>query len=107
MSEPPGDNRDDRDERIRLLEYQVAFLHRELTFVTKRYHAILYSAAWTIARPIKRLEDAGHRVARSLRKRGASAKADPAPAPDVAGGDREAQIATRIAAKMVRPAADR
>lgn len=104
MSEPAPD---EKDERIRLLEYQVAFLHRELTFVTKRYEAIVYSAAWTIARPIKWLEDAGHRVAGSLRKGGTGAAANPAPAPGGPDGNGEAQIAARIAAKMVRPAADR
>ncbi len=98
----------DKDERIRLLEFQVAFLHRELTFVTRRYQDMLYSAAWTLARPVKWIEDAAHRLVRSRKasvETPATAVASrPALEP---GASLEEQIAARIAAKMERPPAVR
>ena len=103
-----SDSGDDRDERIRLLEYQVAFLHRELTFVTKRYEDIVYSAAWTLARPVKAIEDFAHRLAKSLGVRAkTSARDAKVPAPDPRSAAPEDRIAARIAAKMERPPAGR
>ena len=104
-----SDSGDDRDERIRLLEYQVAFLHRELTFVTKRYEDIVYSAAWTLARPVKAIEDFAHRLAKSLgvRAKTSARDASKVPAPDPRGAEQQDRIAARIAAKMERPPAGR
>lgn len=97
---------DDRDERIRLLEYQVAFLHRELTFVTRRYEDIVYSAAWTLARPVKWIEDAAHRLVKSWRAQPRSIDSqDAAIASPPAAGSAEDRIAARIAAAMERPQA--
>ena len=95
---------DDRDERIRLLEYQVAFLHRELTFVTRCYQDIVHSAAWTLARPIKWLEDAAHGLVRRTRPRSPAAP-ETAPVPPAVAGSIEDRIAARIAAAMERPRA--
>lgn len=100
MSAPGGDN--ERDERIRLLEYQVAFLHRELTFVTRRYQDIVYSAAWTLARPIKRIEDFAHRLVKSHRAKSPKPTTVMGPPPPTAGS-LEDRIAARIAAAMERP----
>ena len=98
---------DDRDERIRLLEYQVAFLHHELTFVTKRYEDMLYSAAWTLARPVKRVEHFGHRLVKSLRGRKGRPPLAHRPVATRQGEAKnlEDRIAARIAAKMERPPA--
>ena len=101
-----GSGGDDRDERIRLLEYQVAFLHRELTFVTRRYEAIVYSAAWTLARPVKWIEDSAHRLVKSWRTPPKpSTPQDMATASPPATGSAEDRIAARIAAAMERPRA--
>lgn len=96
---------DDRDERIRLLEYQVAFLHRELTFVTRRYETIVYSAAWTLARPIKWIEDAAHRLIKLLRtQRRSKDPQDAAVAlPPPSGSLEDHRIAARITMAMERP----
>ena len=93
---------DDRDERIRLLEYQVAFLHRELTFVRRRYEDVVYSAAWTLARPIKWIEDFAHRLVKSRRAKSpkpTSVMVSSSPP----AGSLEDRIAARIAAAMERP----
>lgn len=101
-----GSGGDDRDERIRLLEYQVAFLHRELTFVTKRYQDIVYSAAWTLARPVKWIEDAAHRLVKPWRtRRRPTNPQDAAIASPPAAGTVEERIAARISAAMERPRA--
>lgn len=61
MSDLPASN-SEQDARIALLEFQAEFLRRETEFVTKRYKDIVHSAAWTIAKPIKRVEDFLHRL---------------------------------------------
>ena len=95
----------EKDERIRLLEYQAEFLRRELEVVNRRYQDIVYSAAWAMARPIKRLEDALHRLARKMKPaRGSNAANISAAITPVVGENLEQQIAARIAAKMKRPA---
>lgn len=94
----------DKDERIRLLEYQIAFLRRELTLVTKRYEGVVYSAAWTVARPIKTIEDLLHRGAARFRRSKASFVAVPPETPLRPSRESLAdEIATRISHRMTQP----
>ena len=93
----------DPDDRVRLLEYQVDHLRRELTLLTKRHEAIVYSAAWTLARPLKWLEDRLHRLAASLARQPSRTPAAPTVAALPAADDMPTAIAARIATKMAQP----
>ncbi len=78
MSAPsPNEDR----ERIRLLEYQAAFLRREVETLTRRYNEIAYSAAWTLATPLKRFEDFLHGLVHRAKGSAAAPRAPILPAP--------------------------
>jgi len=100
----PGDA--DKDERIRLLEYQVDQLRRELEALEARHAEAIYSAAWHFGWPVRIVE-------RAIRKLLSRRKDDGGPGAGRAPGDappaeppqpltRE-RIARRIAARAVRP----
>lgn len=68
----------EREERIRLLEFQAEFLRREVEFITKRHHAVIYSVAWRLAIPFRLVERAFLRLARGPAD---ESREDDAPAP--------------------------
>jgi hypothetical protein len=95
----------DKDDRIRILEYQVDSLRRELESLEKRHAEAIYSVAWHFAWPVRVVE-------RAVRKFLASGKDDD----HGAGGSRDTtppgrppapltrdHIAERIAARVARP----
>ena len=55
MSEPTPETGDARDERIRLLDYQLGYLRAELTQLTRQRDLMVYSASWHIFAPLRRL----------------------------------------------------
>mgnify|MGYP001765154554 CR=1 FL=1 len=71
-------------ERIRLLEFQIDHLRRELNFARVRHEGIIYSVAWALATPVRAVEQWLRRAlaGRATRPRAAAAVgAAPAPAP--------------------------
>ncbi len=56
MSEPKLKTGDARDERIRLLDYQLGYLRAELTQLTRERDLMIYSASWHVFKPLRRLE---------------------------------------------------
>ena len=56
MSEPTLKTGDARDERIRLLDYQLGYLRAELTQLTRERDLMIYSASWHVFKPLRRLE---------------------------------------------------
>ena len=59
--------------RMRVLEYQIEFLRRELEFVNARHAATIYSAAWHLAWPVRKIEQAV-RVAYARHRQGVRAR---------------------------------
>ena len=45
-----------KDERIRLLEYQLEYLRAELSQLVRERDKIVYSAAWHVFKPLRRIE---------------------------------------------------
>ena len=45
-----------KDERIRLLEYQLDYLRAELSQLVRERDKIVYSAAWHVFKPLRRIE---------------------------------------------------
>lgn len=102
----PGDA--DKDERIRLLEYQVDQLRRELEALEARHAEAIYSAAWHFGWPVRIVE-------RAIRKLFAGGKDDggadagggrtaaPAPRAEPPQPLTRDRIAARIAARAARP----
>ena len=59
QSRAPAPGKESADAlRMRVLEYQVKFLRRELEFVNERHAKTIYSAAWHLAWPARKLEQA-------------------------------------------------
>ena len=100
----PGDA--DKDDRIRLLEYQVDQLRRELEALEARHAEAIYSAAWHFGWPVRIVE-------RAIRKLFAGGRNDDGPGAGRAPGDAPQaeppqpltrdRIARRIAARAARP----
>ena len=93
----------DPEQRVRLLEYQIDHLRRELTLLTQRHEAIVYSAAWTLARPLKWIEDRLHRIVASFARRPAPDLVATPPSRPSAREHEPAAIAARIAETMAQP----
>ena len=107
-SEPhAGDANASKDDRIRILEFQVDHLRRELEALDARHAEAIYGAAWHFGWPVRVVERA---VRRLFAKRddggpGASAGGGPKPTPKAEPPKqltREA-IAARIAQRVARP----
>ncbi|MGA8173115.1 MAG: glycosyltransferase family 1 protein, partial [Methylocystis sp.] len=56
MTESPREPDDARDERIRLLEYQLDYLRAELSQLVGERDKMVYSASWHIFSPLRRIE---------------------------------------------------
>lgn len=108
MDREPPDSGDSRDDRIRILEFQVDSLRRELEALEARHAEAIYSAAWHFGWPVRVVERA---VRRLFAKRGdggpGGAASDGGPR-----GERRAdppqpltreRIAARIAQRVARP----
>ena len=98
--------------RMRVLEYQIEFLRRELEFVNARHAATIYSAAWHLAWPVRKIEQAVRNAYARQRVRVRRAALDalkpPEPAKSLpiadAGASLDAQtLADRIASRMKPP----
>ena len=68
---------DVKDERIRLLEYQVDFLRGEVEFVTRQYERAIYSASWHLAWPFRFTETLVRRFLAARPAIGTEASAKP------------------------------
>jgi hypothetical protein len=96
----------DKDDRIRILEYQVDNLRRELELLEKRHAEAIYSVAWHFAWPVRVVERAIRRMfAGRDDDSGGSGTGEASPtggrAPEPLTRD---HIAERIAARIARPA---
>ena len=100
--------------RMRVLEYQIEFLRRELEFVNARHAATIYSAAWHLAWPVRKIEQAvrsayaRHRQRVRARRAALDTLKPPQPAKSLpvadAGAPLDAQaLADRIASRMTPP----
>ncbi len=56
MTSEPSSVMDEKDERIRLLEYQLDYLRAELLHLTHERDRMTYSASWHIFKPLRKLE---------------------------------------------------
>jgi len=111
--EAPGPRDSDKDDRIRILEFQVDHLRRELDLLKARHEEAIYSVAWHFGWPVRVIERAIRRLfARRDDDDGPGASADVRnqddkgarqAAPPPASLTRE-RIAQRIAQRIARPA---
>jgi hypothetical protein len=110
-------NAADKDDRIRILEFQVDHLRAELERLKARHEETIYSVAWHFAWPVRVIERAVRKALSGSRDRGAG----PTP-PDRAPREEEtsqpsaripaqppepltrARIEARIARRIARPA---
>ncbi len=90
MTQAPRSPPDARDERIRLLEYQLDYQRAELLHLVHERDRMIYSAAWHVYKPLRQLEaglvEAATKVWRRLRPPRAAADPPPAPPMASAGG---------------------
>ena len=56
MTEKAPERDEAKDERIRLLEYQLDYLRAELSQLVRERDKIVYSAAWHVFKPLRRIE---------------------------------------------------
>ncbi len=56
MTENAPERDEAKDERIRLLEYQLDYLRAELSQLVRERDQIVYSAAWHVFKPLRRIE---------------------------------------------------
>ncbi len=56
MTENAPERDEAKDERIRLLEYQLDYLRAELSQLVRERDKMVYSAAWHVFKPLRRIE---------------------------------------------------
>ncbi|MFO1115656.1 MAG: hypothetical protein U1E28_08240 [Beijerinckiaceae bacterium] len=98
-----------KDDRIRILEFQVDHLRRELEDLEARHAEAIYSVAWHVGWPVRIVERAIRRLFSrrdddgSAPGAGGSSQASPSltkPPPPISRD----RIAARISARIARPA---